>query len=403
MAKITAANQRLVKGPDAGKGPEGDKQWFITGDEIFIPELAPIKTVKTKTATAIRKKNNKDKNELTLDIEGRELPIQAGRIILSMDDLSSAWTATIKWDPGADKQLDKITSPYSYSKSSVYIGGDLLVNGLLYDVEQGLSGSGRKKDLGGFSYTIDLVDSTMYPPYEESNVTLEDRIKKLAQPYGIEIDLDPEVNIGGAFKRVTAKNTDKIFKHINELAQQRSVLLSPTPEGNIFLAQAKVKGKPVGTIEEGQPGTSNFQGKFNGRKRYNLWKALGQSPRKTAKKVGLAKDSNVPGSRNITFTTNESEVGEIQKAAEWKRSKQLVDAFQTGFVYDGWYAPNGERWAPNTIVTVKSLTMGVPDGYNFLIRQVEFVFENNGRTTVLTLVPPNVYTGEPIPEPWIIK
>jgi len=65
-----------------------------------------------------------------------------------------------------------------------------------------------------------------------------------------------------------------------------------------------------------------------------------------------------------------------------------------------WYAPNGELWAPNTIVTVKSPTLYLDDGYNFLIREVTYDFSASGTTANLSLVPPEAYTGEEIVEPW---
>jgi prophage tail gpP-like protein len=67
----------------------------------------------------------------------------------------------------------------------------------------------------------------------------------------------------------------------------------------------------------------------------------------------------------------------------------------------GWTAPNGELWRDNTLVTVQSDTIFCPDGFTFLIRSVEFEVTDKGYATNLNLVPPQVFSGEEIEEPWL--
>ena len=68
---------------------------------------------------------NKSKEDFTLIIEGREIKIQSGKIIRTMDTAADGWTAKMSWIPGEDKKLDRILRPYSYSKASVYLGSTL--------------------------------------------------------------------------------------------------------------------------------------------------------------------------------------------------------------------------------------------------------------------------------------
>ena len=70
------------------------------------------------------------------------------------------------------------------------------------------------------------------------------------------------------------------------------------------------------------------------------------------------------------------------------------------FPVSSWYNKTGKSWEENTIVTVKSQTLEVPNGFDFLILAVEFAFETAGNTAVLSLVPPQAYTEQPIVEPW---
>ena len=51
-------------------------------------------------------------------------------------------------------------------------------------------------------------------------------------------------------------------------------------------------------------------------------------------------------------------------------------------------------------MTLESPSLFVPDGFDFLIRSVEYLFSESGVTANLELVPPQVYSGEAITEPW---
>ena len=143
-----------------------------------------------------------------------------------------------------------------------------------------------------------------------------------------------------------------------------------------------------------------WQAKFEGRKRFQSWRVTCQTPNKTEKKVGISKDNNVPIARFKNVTVDNSTVGDIQNTADWVRSKSFKDALTIPFPQPSWFDPNGNLFMENTIVTVRSITLGVPNGFNFLIRQVDYTSSIDGDTCVLHLVPPQVYTGEVIVEPW---
>ena len=199
------------------------------------------------------------------------------------------------------------------------------------------------------------------------------------------------------FDRVTSDENDTIFQHLAGLAMQRSALISSTVNGDLLITRAS-NGRPVATLEEGSQGAISMTARFDGRKRFNVYRAIGDSP--LGNKVGLAKDNVVPRSRFLTFQANETISGDIDKAAQWRRSKQLADALTIPFPTDSWYRPDGKLWRENTIVTVISPTIHVPGGFNFLIRSVEYIDDTAGKTAVLNLVPPQVYTGEELKEPW---
>lgn len=384
--ELWRANQSRLK--------SGDPNKVYPGEVLIIPEVVKPAALSGKQA-----------DDLTILIDGLEVPAMNARIIRTMDTAADAWTTRIAWTPGQDAGLDRVTRPYGYPPAAAYIGGELLVNGLLYTVEPELTREGRTKALTGYSFTADAVDSTLKPPYERNNITLEQLAAELLQPVGIKAVF--ETDTGGPFDRVTANEGDKIFDHLARLASQRGILVSSTPAGDLLFLRAATDAAPVGTIEEGQPLADGYKATYDGRLRFNSYKCVTADaglvwgdPGDIAPKTQIALDNVVPRSRFLTFKTDDTTAGNIRNAAEWRRSRQIVEALALSFPVSGWYAPDGSLWRENTRVTVVSETLGVPQGFTFLIRAVEFILEKDRRETTLSLIPPQAYTGEALGDVW---
>ena len=68
---------------------------------------------------------------------------------------------------------------------------------------------------------------------------------------------------------------------------------------------------------------------------------------------------------------------------------------------NGWIAPDGNLWRENTFISVVSKSLFVPNGFTFLIRQVGYNLDSQGgKRARLSLIPPFVYAGGEIREPW---
>ena len=378
--RIWNANQTVLR--------SGDPDVIFPGETLVIPRL-PERAIDSGGPAL------KAPDEITLTIGALEIPTVAIRLLRTMDTAADQVTATINWEPGLIPELDELTLPAIYPPVTVHIGQILMLTGALYTPSPRLTLAGIIQDLIGYSSSVDILDSSVQPPYEENNVDLRQRAESLIKPLGLDIvfDVDP----GGQFSRVTASETDKIFTHLANLAVQRGILISSTPEGAILFTTAKT-GRPVGTLEEQQKPTQEMGASFDGRQRYNTMRVIGQSP--LGNKEALAQDTRVPRSRFITKKANDVLDGEIDKTARWMRSKQLVDWLTMPFPVEGWFNPRGDLWRENTLVTVVSRILRVPQGFTFLIRSVEYSQTTSGQTAILNLVPPQAYSGEEIVDPW---
>jgi prophage tail gpP-like protein len=391
------------------------------------------------------KLENKKKYDLTLVIEGREIIIDSGRLIRTMDTCADAFSCSMPWNPGKDTKLDDITAPYSFTNCAVYIGGDLQMTGVLYDVTQKKGQDGILKDLEIFTQTADIIDSTMWPPYEANNISLIDRCKQQCNPFGIKVIVGDGVNLKvkrkvlasvkreflGTYKprylfrtleeninyqalqkevdiykykiiteeqkfpRVSAEATETIFSHLRKLAAQRGCLLSCTKYGDLLITKANLSDKPVGTIEDGGMLANSYEAKFSGRKRFNIYRALTSSSHHSSPNAAsIVKDPDVKKPRIFTFKSNENIPGGGTNAAKWAKNKHIAESMTFPLPVNDWYAPNGKLWEPNTTATVKSRILEATEGYNFLIRQTEFVFAKEGLNSTISLIPPFAYTLE---------
>ena len=387
--RIFQANQSALK--------SGAPDLIFPGEVLNIPVLPEIEDIRSRF---FRSRGVTDGIELK--IEDRILPIQSGSVTRTMDTAADGWTAVFAWEPGADSRIDELTRPYSYHRAAVSLDGELAVSGWIYNIIPKFDGQGRSKTLKGYSYTVDAVDSHLRPPYEANNVTLEQRARELLRPMGIGVEVDPNVDVRGQFDRVTATPTETVFKHLQKLAEQRRALLSSTPPGNMLITKADLLSPvaPVGTIEEGVSFVNEFSADFNGRKRFNVYRAISQGADKTDQKVGIAKDDLIPLSRFMTFSVNDSLKGEMNQVAAWRRNQETSKALKIPISLDTWYAPNGELWRVNTRIVIKSITLGIPDGFTFLITQVDFGWNPKGKNARVNVLPVSYYSDGDLLDPW---
>jgi prophage tail gpP-like protein len=343
-------------------------------------------------------------DDFTLVVSGRKIPVKSAKLSRSMDSAADGAVCLFAWYPGDDPLLDKYTLPFSYNPAQIYLGRSLQLDGIIYDVKHESSDSGTEKELGIYSKTVDLVDSCILPPHQYENVNIKQMATQVCSPFGINVLVDSGIDIGGPFYITCCRPEETAFQYISKYALQRQVLVSNDVNSNLMLTKAKTTlatgGLLVGTLQEGNSPGQKYEMFFKGRGRYKTYRALSHSPKKIAG-VLTATDSVVTRNRVLTFKAPDLMYGELQDAAIWKRNRTLAEMLSLPFPVSTWYSPIGQLWQPNTLVNVVSKTIGTKKGFTFLIRQVEFVFDDKGTTALLSLIPPECYTEGKIQEPWV--
>jgi prophage tail gpP-like protein len=373
-----------------GRGVAVDGSSLIFPDDVlWIPEDDSGEDDSPLTFAEQQKKS------FSLTVNGELVPVITGSLVITMDTGSDEVEATVDMDKLSDS-LRKALLPFKYPKCQVRINGELMLTGAIYKKSPAATKSKRIVKLTGYSNTADLIDSVMNPPYEESGVLLLNHAQRLVDDFGMKA-----VFYQGAqeyFDKITVRDGEKRFAHLLKLAKERGLLISCTPYGNPLFLKANTNKRPVETIEEGTAGALGFSSTYDGRKRFRSYRVVGKSV------IGKAVTKTVTDPyvrRARFFSKKENRLDDdAEKAALWERSKAIADALSMSIGYHKWTNKRGELWRDNTYVRVISPSLDLTNGVDLLIRRVKYNFTPAGKTVVLDVVPPEVFTGEEIPDIW---
>ena len=334
---------------------------------------------------------------LSLVIAGVSVKTESMRISRSLDSIAGGWSAVISWSPGSDLSLDAVIRPWSFAPASVFVNGELVISGRIYRTITSLSNR-QQATLYGWSRSVDLVDSTLAPPYESNDITLFQRVKDVAGVFNLNVV--SMLDVDGVFDRVTVKPNELAGRHLLSLASQRGVLISSNEKSDIVLFKIE-DDAPVDAIKEGDKRFSGFSGDFDSRRRFNAYRVVSQSPGKSSNAY-VSIDSSIPVTRATTITAGDVYDGETKQAAEWARSKAIADSIEIPIIATGFTNYDGKIWHPGQLVTLQSPTIFINEPYTMVIKSVEMTQSSGGDKTRLALVPPFVYRGSAIEEPWSI-
>lgn len=375
-----------------GLAPDGSPLIF-EGDVLWIPaeESEEIAGIEDSLSFA-----SQQQDSYSVRIGGELVAVLEGELLLTMDTGSDVATFSVDVDSLSDRVREALR-PFRYPDVTVRINGELKLTGRIYVVEPSNDGKRKIKKLTAYSKTADLIDSSVNPPYEVNSVSLVNYAKALTKDVGISAVFYSGEN--ELFDRIRPRSGEKRYSHLVSLAKERGLLVSCTAYGNILFHTASDPSQSVDVLEEGKQGVLSWSGQFDGRKRFSSYRIVGKglAGEPVAKTVV---DPFVKPARYFARKESRSDAGSAEKAAQWERSKAIADALSINLSVDSWRTRSNELWRDNTFVTVKSETLDIPDGVDLLIRRVKFVFSPSGKTAVLSVVPREVFTGEPIPDIW---
>lgn len=363
--------------------------------------------------------------DFDLKLDGESVEIISGELTRTFDTPNDAFSVRIKKaDRIKNPSLYQKVKPYQSTPATVYLENKLMLKGTLTKTVNETTISGQTTNLTGFSDTFNFVDSALAPPYEFLNYDLESLCIAVAKQTGTKVvnaALSTSfagpggsfsfIDVSGIFDKVTVNPGQSGYDFIAPLAAQRDRIVSNTLEGDLLLQQANINQESVGTLDESNNDlllTKEYHSEYDLRSRFKTYKVRSQTPSEFSKSgafsaagiaTAIATDKNIKSPRHKIVAANDQVVGGLQKIAEYTKNTALIAALSQDIPIVGWIAPNGKLFAPGTLITLKSETLFVPDGFTYFIKAVKYIFGGE-KSCVLSLIPKEVYSNEPIVEPW---
>ena len=337
--------------------------------------------------------------DFDLKIAGESVPVESAELLMTFDTPGDGFSAKILVDRKTNADLYNKIKPYQATPVKINLEGTLKLTGKLTNPKRNKSGTGTITNIIGFSDTFNFIDSHLVPPYEFFWYDLNGLTERVAKQTATTVI--PATDPGGKFSRAVATAGQSAYDFLGPYAVQRSLVMSNTVKGELILQQANINQGTVGTIEEDAPGSllqKEFSGEWDLRERFKTYKVKTSSP--FGRSQAIATDKNIKLPRHKLVSADNLIKGEASEIAEYVKNIALVDNLNQELPVVGWEAPDGSMFEPGTLITLKSETLFVPDGFTYFIRAVKYISKKNEKTAILSLIPKEVYTGDAIVEPW---
>lgn len=340
--------------------------------------------------------------EVTLVINGQEWSAwNALEITRSLDTFRTvSFAAPFEPDRPGFRETFR---PFSYLPVELHVGDELLFTGTLVGVEPSTEPESRSVKVTAYSSPGVLNDVTPPAstyPLELNGLKLRQIAETLLSPFGVAVEL--EADEGAAFRRIAIEPQRTIYPFLIELAQQRGLVISDSPEGALRFWQSVSTGQPVAQLAEGEPGLVSVSAAFSPQEYFSELTAIARTrsgrggPRFTVTNPHL---SDVV--RPAAVQLEDTDGPDLPLAAEAKLGRMFGNVLTVTARLPTWRDPGGELLAPNTTLLLEAPGAMIYRETEFLIRDVALRQDAEEITSELTLVLPGAFNGE-VPEalPW---
>lgn len=332
--------------------------------------------------------------ELTLNVDGK---VWGGwtdmTINRSLESVAGEFdlTVTAQWSSAAPRSIKPGQS------CTVSIGSDRVMTGYIDDFIPSYDAENVSLRVMGRDKTGDLVDSSVVDKSGQwKGQKLEQLAATICKPYSIEVV--NETDTGDAFGSITLEQGETGFELLDRLAKQRGVLVTSDAYGRLVITRASILRAGVAlTLGDN---ILAARGRFSWRERASQYIVKGSASaggatwdEQPVKMVGgrqtVVSDPEITRYRPKILVNEDSlTVGGASARGEWYKTRMMGEANTTEITVAGWRENgiSGPLWQTNRLVKITDEIQQLD--VTWLIKTVSFMEGDQGRLTVLTLVPP---------------
>jgi len=282
----------------------------------------------------------------------------------------------------------------------LYIGDERLITGWLDEPVRDMDDRGQTITVTGRDRTSDLIDcSAVHKPGSWRNQKLEKIATDLLSPFGLTVKA--EASTGPAFAHFALDQGETVADALTRLARLRGLLVGSDRQGNLILHQpspkrvntALVLGQNLKTLRVSDSAAERFshiivKGQQQGGDTVAAKDAA--SPKGEARDPGMTRYRPL-----IIISDDQSTVAGLKARAQWEVTARSARAQSVEATVKGWRDDDGNLWTPGALVPVRAARANVEA--ELMIAGVRFELGSE-TTTALTLVRPEAFSLEPLPE-----
>jgi len=395
---ISNANPQLATRPKASDG----SPIIYPGDNLIIP--ADMSLPDSINGFVPEILDYSKKADVSLYVDGRVFTgFSAFRLKLSATQLDT-FSFTAPFDEGV-KAFKAAFTPFNYKLCSVYYDKKIVFCGRLLLPVPSVSPDSKVLNLQGYPLCGVLGDcclpATKYPP-EYSGMKLLEIAQDMAEPFGVEVELDGDQ--GEAFELVEYDPEKKILEFLSELAKQRGLVFTNTPEGKLLFIAPQIK-KCEAIFQEGELPFVKCVPNFNSQDFYSHVTGFTKTEFEEDSS-SFTFENQYLISRGIlrpySFVVQDADSVNLEDAVKAKAARMYGSSISYTLTVMGHRDKNGNLYHKNMCISVYSPDAMINRPIKLIADEVELTRDDqNGQQTVFKLVLPGARSGQ-LPEefPW---
>ncbi len=243
-------------------------------------------------------------------------------------------------------------------------------------------------------------------PIEFAGLSLTEIARATAGPF--DLDVVFRNNDGPIFDKAKLDVDRGLFDFLTELAGQRNLVITDTPDGELLFWQSIAAGNPVARLKEGAQPVTAVRATFDPQNYFSEVTGFATARKKRkgkpARKGSKFTEQNprlTTSLRPMSFNVNDADDAGVPEATRAKLGRMMANTAAYTVEVGTWRDPDGNLWEPNTTITLLAPDAMVYTESEFLVRSVTLHQDKENSSATLGLVLPGAFSGE-IPDsfPW---
>jgi prophage tail gpP-like protein len=339
--------------------------------------------------------------ELRLIVNGvRYAGWKTAQVTRGVESISGGFSLSVseRWD-GQSKPWPIVEG----DECKLFIGDVPIITGYVDRRSLSYTADDHSLTVSGRDATGDLVDSSaLLGRWEFLGVPLLTFAKRLCDPFGIEVEIQPGLTLPKPAAKLTIDPGDTVFEALERACRLAAVLPVSDGLGGLLLTRTGSTRCTTALVEGenilGAAADYDVSGRF---RRYVVLGQRAGSDNDYGSAVaavkGEAQDLNVGRAARTLVIRAEGAVttGYARRRAEWDAKIRAARGDAVSVLVQGWTEGDDTLWPANALVPVRSAWLGV-DGEMLITQATYSLDENSGATTELLLRRPDAFLPEPV-------